>query len=324
MKKTFIVFGTVTLILAIMCSGFTSSADSTFSELWEEKRVYEKEKGYVATGAESYIHMFYMDYPERFSEEFLLFTEQGKALTYEFVSSYEGGLDMLGDYVSGGYVACPQLSELRMAAMNEGKYALTSNSSYRRIIQELGITSDELRAAYKTMQEAPEQARELLPFLSDAQFDQFVENMKECSLPPNFVIEAACMKDDSQGNALMCIPGTVYVPEWEGCVSMVEFFDISCKSNGLTVDIFDSVDMTTPMMGAFIEDLKTVKLSMFNDVDSPDGRTPAQKLEYLESARESQLAAAETGDGAVYSVAVLALAIPALAATLILRRKKRI
>ena len=44
----------------------------------------------------------------------------------------------------------------------------------------------------------------------------------------------------------------------------------------------------------------------------------------LVKAQKEQLAAKETGDGAVYSAIVLALAIPALAATLFLRRKKRI
>ena len=92
------------------------------------------------------------------------------------------------------------------------------------------------------------------------------------------------------------------------------------------VELFDSVDMTTEAFGCFIEDLKTAfkrRPHLFENVESPDGRTAKEKLEYLEAAREAQLKAAQTGDGAVSALWVIAFAIPTLAVVTV-KRKRRI
>ena len=327
MKRLFSVFVSIAMFLSLVAFfGVGAQAEIYDNELWQEKRAYEIAKGYVAVGAENFIHRHYMDQPETTTIPVILYTEQGRSLKYEFVKSYDGGLDMVSDYLSGGYVGCNEILEIRYSCYNAGAYEWVGISMYRRVMQALGITSDELRQAYQTMKETPEVARELLPFLSDAQFEQFVEQTKQEEMPENFVIEAACMEDDDLGEALMCVPGSIYVLEWGGSVSMVELFSISCISNGMHVELFDSVDMTTEAFGCFIEDVKTAfkrRPHLFEDVESPDGRTAKEKLEYLESAREAQLAAAKTGDGAVSALWVIALALPALTVVAV-KRKRRI
>ena len=326
MRRFISVFVSIVMLLSLFASlGVGAQTEIYDNELWQEKRTYETTKGYIATGAENFIHRHYMDQPETMAIQVILYTEQGKSLKYEFVESYDGGLDMVSDYLSGGFVGCNEILEIRRSCYNAGAYKWVDISMYRGVMQALGITSDELRQAYKTMKETPEVVRELLPFLSDEQFAQFVEQTKEAEIPENFVIEAACMEDVELGEALMCVPGSVYVPEWGGSVSMVELFSISCISNGMHVELFDSVDMTTEAFGCFIEDLKNAfeDKDLFDDVKSPDGRTAIEKLEYLEAAREAQLKAAQTEDGAVTALWVVSLALPALTVVAV-KRKRRI
>ena len=85
-------------------------------------------------------------------------------------------------------------------------------------------------------------------------------------------------------------------------------------------------DLTTDSFRLFMSDMeqKISRLLWHGDYTDEQGRDLIGRYEYLVSEMNRQLAAAETGDSAVQGVIVLALAIPALAATFILRRKKRI
>ena len=78
----------------------------------------------------------------------------------------------------------------------------------------------------------------------------------------------------------------------------------------LDVDILLECDLTSDAWGEFIE-----------DNESYSNYWGGKSIKELRAEREKQLAAKETGDGAVQGVTVLALAIPALAATLILYRR---
>ncbi len=325
MKKLISILLSVLLLLLVI-SSFGVSAESTYAELWQEKRHYENAKGYIATGAENFIHRHYMEQPESHSIEVLLYTEQGKSLTYEMISSYDGGLDMVSDYLPGGYIGCAELMNIRLSCYDkQGVDDRAYISMYREVMQVLGISADELRQAYQKMQDAPESAKELLMFLSDEQFEAFLDDVRAIEMPQNFVIEAACMEDDATAEALLCIPGNVYVAEWGGSVSVVDIFG---RYNELLVEFFDTIDMTTRSFAYFIEDLNTLEKSgsyLFDDdIKSPDGRTAMEKLEYLESVREAQLQAKQAGDSTVISVLVLALALPTLGVVVLAKKKRKL
>ena len=113
--------------------GVGAQAEIYDNELWQEKRAYEIAKGYVAVGAENFIHRHYMDQPETMAIPVILYTEQGKSLKYEFVESYDGGLNMVSDYLSGGYVGCNEILEIRYSCYNAGAYKWVGISMYRRI-----------------------------------------------------------------------------------------------------------------------------------------------------------------------------------------------
>ena len=126
-----------------------------------------------------------------------------------------------------------------------------------------------------------------------------------CTRPiPDFAIEALYLEDDVVANNLLCQKWAVYFGDHLNCV--VTDWEIGVGYL-IQIDELATCDLTPDWVGNFIE--------RYLNYDN----MPA-----LQAAREAQLAAKETGDGAVQGVIVLALTIPALAATLIFRRKKRI
>jgi hypothetical protein len=163
-----------------------------------------------------------------------------------------------------------------------------------------------------------------LSFLTDEEFNSAKNDAGTFAETdwPQEIIDAICMEDEVEAYKILCKPFAIYVPEMERVMIAHELGN-SRYWRKVSVDDFATYDLTSDEMGAF---LKTAYkyASGEKDVDSRDARTGEEKLAYLEAAREAQLAAKETGDGAVQGVIVLAIAIPALAATLILRRKKRI
>ena len=94
----------------------------------------------------------------------------------------------------------------------------------------------------------------------------------------------------------------------------------------IPVEEIAQYDLTSKEFGYYLEKLRQfVELEpSYGDYSNEnDGRTIMEKLEYLEAAREAQLKAAQTGDGAVNALWVIAFAIPALAFVTI-KRKRRI
>jgi hypothetical protein len=345
MKKMISILLSVLLILPFGASfGIPSAAEATYAELWERKRAYETENRYVSLGMEYIVYVCYGDdYGEGgdnygYGWAFILFTEQGKKLTYNYekqfeVSKSENGYwlwrgvpiegEPITDYWSweDEYVfTCLELREWIETCYDK---AYPGHSSpYRNVVQSLGVTADELKEAYRKMKEEPEFAREILSYMTDEEFAQFASYLKERDVPPDFVIEAACHDDDVEGEMLLAVPGNVYVKEWDCTISCCDIFPYP----EVSMEELAKCNLTTDSFRLFMSDMeqKISRLLWHGDYTDEQGRNLIGRYEYLVSEMNRQLAAAETGDSAVQGVIVLALAIPALAATFILRRKKRI
>ena len=88
--------------------------------------------------------------------------------------------------------------------------------------------------------------------------------------------------------------------------------------------MFLEFDLTSDEFGYYLANLRRyLKPNSYDWIDYEEGDSPVDRLERLESAREAQLKAAETGDGAVAGLWVVAIALPVLA-VVVIRKKKRI
>jgi len=115
-----------------------------------------------------------------------------------------------------------------------------------------------------------------------------------------------------------------FVGELGSMLTAERLFGTAEEAPTVTVAELAVCDLTGEDMGNFLVYLRENIESYESTADPADGRTPLEKLEYLEAQREAQLKAAQTGDGAADGVLVLVLAIPALAAAVIVKRKRRI
>jgi len=77
-------------------------------------------------------------------------------------------------------------------------------------------------------------------------------------------------------------------------------------------------------MGNFLVFLRENIESYESTADPADGRTPLEKLEYLEAQRAAQLKAADTGDGMEKAFLVIGFSITAFVLVTIVRKKRKI
>ena len=344
MKKLISILLSTLLILPVIASfGITSAAETTFEDLWQKKVDYEKEWGYLSTGAEYIMYVCYGDDHGEGGDNygygwaFLLFTEQGRKLTYQ-LELYLPQVSFLGYEIATiigedrvGELTCLELKEMIYASYDQSSEAMETTkyahkSPYRNVVKTLGLTPEELKEAYRKMKEEPESARDVLSFMTDAEFASFADYLRDKDVPPDFVIEAACLADDVQAETLLAVPGNVYIPEMDltaSCLAFIKYYQI---------DIYDIVkcDLTTDSFVRLVADIERSierfdkDAQYYSGMIDEYGNWPSDRFEILVKAQKAQLAAKETGDGAVQGITVLALAIPALAATLILRRKRKI
>ncbi len=342
MKKFVSIVLSVLLILPVIASfGVGASAENTYEELWAEKIAYEKEDGFISLGEASHC-VVNVCYGDDFGEggdamgygwAFLLFTEQGQKLTYRFIKNdypYEEGYNVWGSYwhwESEDAFVCVELKEMIESCENlDPTFAPSARTAaYRNVVQTLGITSEELHEAYRKMREEPEYARNILSYMDDAEFAYISSCFKECRIPPNFVIEAACLADDDQAEMLLAVPGNVYIKERGYTIPCIDIY-ATFHGADTSVEEFKNFDLTTDSFDKFFADMESgdVVEGRFGPCLGKDGRTPKEKHEYLLAELDRQLAAKETGDSTVTSVLVLALAVPTLGALVWVKKKRRI
>ncbi|MBE6543036.1 MAG: hypothetical protein E7675_01410 [Ruminococcaceae bacterium] len=323
-KKTtgFVKIATVILLIfSFVTSAFPmlSYADDSFDKLWAEKLAYEEpldEDGlrYTTSFEQSYDTIFYGDFAGEggdvwgFGFEFLPFTEQGKKLTYKYYTDYsdqwEGaGFSKFWNRLDG----TPEYLCIELENYYDECHDLEGyNCMYRFVIQKLGITADELREAYRRMSEEPEYARQTLKELTDSEFEAYAKYLKNESVPPNFVIEAACMKDEEKAASLLVKPGSAYVKELGYCIDAWDLF----FGYKYTVEDFQNFDLTTVSLKVFFADIKAYFEydspyydGIFFDWEGYDddlGRTPRQRFEALYAEYERQLENPKTGEELVF------------------------
>ena len=121
---------------------------------------------------------------------------------------------------------------------------------------------------------------------------------------------------------LLSRTGTVYLPEYDGSILTDELFGLASPSSSDFGGFFEGVDLTTTAFQYYFENLKHYVYVQNPSYDSNHEGTVLPKMAYLEAEVAKQLAAKEAGDGAVYGVAVLGVAVAALT-FVVFRCKKR-
>ena len=314
--------------------------EKNYKELFAEKLSYEADcygQLRYSTNLADYRALFYGDFAGEggdfwgYGYEFLPFTEKGQKLTYEF---FEGDWYYEGAYFSGfwnifyGEVAytCIELSDiLSQSSKKYNDEAYIYKSKYRSVVQALGITEEELREAYRKMVEEPEYARKVLTNLSDEEFELYAKYLKTVDIPENFMIEAACMKNEEQAQTLLAYPGIVYVKELEYCIHAKTVF----MFNWIPIEEVLEFDLTTDSFKLFVQDIAAYFAYddeiLFDEFGIKDdkGRTPRENHLLLVAEHEKQMAQAPSTGEALYLIPV-ALVSLALGALVIYPRRRKI
>ena len=318
------------LVVFIMFSLFLSFefsilAESSYDELWAKKLEYEKDMHVTTGSSENMPNVFY-----EVNWSFVLYTEQGKKLTYVMEEWAHGGTGNNAELMEIGYLTLtsPELQKIETEAYStdyNSRIRIRKNSAFRELVKVLQLTKEDVVNAYEKMKSAPESARKLLPFLTDEEFNEFVRYSNQYfACPDEFVLDAVFWKDDAQGNALLCKNGSVYLPEYGGVITTAALFDDGAVSFDADFGgFFDGVDLTTREFRYYYENLKHYVYVQRPSYDEYMYGTVLPKMEYLEAEVARQLAAAETGDRTLTALWIVAIALPALAFVTI-QRKRRI
>ena len=311
------------LILSSLTPNFVFADEDDYSELIAQRQAYFEAKHGNEVGS-TWGDFYWLDpYVDGAGLTVLLYTDAAKEWTFDIIEAdgYDNGDHF--DTLTGGeswfhgwlswFMTSPEIdAAIQTKDIDEWRpNRLEYNSHLRKCIQYFGITKEELKEANRKMQEEPDSIRTLFPFLTDDQFEYArQENGLFCYEPlADFMIEALYLEDDEAANNLLCEPYAVYVKDLDRAVALQMLYDGDLGF----YDIL-ACDLTSDWMGRFLEIDGYLKYS----------RELILAHDRISAAREAQLAAAETGDGAVTAVWVIALAVPTLVAVVTVKRKRRI
>ncbi len=340
MKRTISVVLIVMMLLLTMPNMIIGADDGKLDELWAEKIAYENNRDIATGSSENMWDFFY----EVYDWNFVLYTKAGQNLTYEVRDASDS--DYLNPYellqlktadrgetsVIYDCLYSPELSEIYWASYPKEGNGIPGISKIRNLVKTLDISKEEFYSAYEKMKNEPDAVRNLVSCLTDEDFNLYLEKVKKNSLPTKFIAEAIFLKDDAQSHYLLSKTGTIYIPEL-GYALVTKILMTDCINYHKYADwqveyIAKNCDLTTKGFEYYLKNLRkllTVQSTNFlSYYDFPEGQTPLEQLEYLEAAREAQLKAAQTGDGAVTTLWVVAVAIPTLAVLVLARKKRRI
>ena len=324
MKKLFSIVLSVLLLLPIVTSfGLGSAAESTYEELWAEKVAYES-KYPVGTGmGDGRVFSKYTIWPT-----ILLYSEIADQFTFEiaYVDAGEESVISSGPYVWGfneykgvmqKVLYCPQLDG--GGSWHDGRAAIRS----------LGLTKEQIVAAYQKMENEPEFIRDMLSYLSDSEFEQLVNMIRYdhslTKLPENFMLEALTMEDEIWAKRLLCKAGAVYLPEYDKIYSTFELFGDAAVSFEPDFDgFFDGVDLTTREFQYYFQNLKRHVYEESPGYDEYMYGTVLPKMVYLETEMEKQMTAKETGDASVVSLCIVLLTAPMMIGMIVTKKKRKI
>ena len=306
----------------------TVNAEDKYADLFEQKLnyFYDLWSRDLYSAPSSYWGIHYA-FPSELDLTLLLYTETAKSFTFKKVVEEDIDYSVSGDpphWSSNGeacfsgedfYVACPEIDKIvekNYVFRGEGK------SYLRACVQACGISKEEIIAARKKAQEDPESIRELLPFLTDEEFESaknYKTGLYVDDIIPDYAIEALYIKDDAVANSLLGIPEAVYVKEIGRMVTINELsFNTPEKLNEQYVNVEDlnNFDLTGEGFGAFIE-WRIRKIGRLNDL-----------YKEVNSIREYQLANPKPpSTGEAWYLIPAALVSLALGVLVIYPRKKK-
>jgi hypothetical protein len=317
--------------------------NSTYKKLWNEKMEREKSSFSnglrFSVGSESFGPYIYGDYAGEggsawgYGFDFILFTKQGKKLSYIFCDEdnvyklFDLDYSLFWSYgpLGVGYY-CEEFWDMYAGELNgidDATGLPRRESSYRNVVQALGISASELKEAYRRMKEEPEYARDVFPELTDEQFEAYAKYLKTLDVPPNFVIQAACMKNNEKAETLLNMPGMVYVKElgysiWFGDIFM--YSEISAEE-------LIEFDLTTDSFSTLLKDMKNyfekgngyvMDVGMIDD----KGRNAEQVLDVLLSEYDRQIKENPKTGEAWYFIPVAVVSLVAGIFVICPRRKK--
>ena len=331
MKKYIALFALICILFSSIAVNlvYADTATKEYRVWLNERNKYLAENGYG--GGEFYYNYPYMEFC---TLTVLLYTDVAKEFVFE-KHEYDGKghgpcLTIAEDwfygftpfeenqYETGFWLTSPQISEVVQSCL--GEYGAEDLCALRACVQRFGITKAELIEANRKMQEEPESVRELLSFLTDDDFRLVKkENELYCLAPlPDFAIEALYLEDDAAAYRLLSKPYAVYMKEYNRMFTVWELRDFSSP-----VESFVQCDLTSDAVGDFIA---FCEKKYADDICYEAGGTMGKmsdRMAYVKSVREAQLAAAKTGDGAMSALWVIALALSALTVVAV-KRKRRI
>ena len=322
MKKLFSIVLSVLLILPIVTLfGLGSAAESTYEELWAEKVAYES-KHPVGTGmGDGRVFSMYSIWLPIF-----LYSEIVDQFTFEFayIDAIEESVISSGPYVWGFDEYEGEMQKVLYCPQLDGG---DSWHDARAAIRSLGLTKEQIVAAYQKAATDPESIRDMLFYLSDSEFEQLVNMVRFdrslTKLPENFMLEALTMEDEVMAKCLLCKAGAVYLPEYDKIYSTFELFGDAADTYESDFDgFFDGVDLTTREFQYYFQNLKRHVYEESPGYDEYMYGTVLPKMVYLETEMEKQMTAKETGDNAVTALWVIAFALPALAVVTVKRKRK--
>ncbi len=298
-----------------------------YAELLQEKKEYLVDREYQPSGADVFSIYTPLISPPL---TVLLYTDIGSTLTIE--RGYSEGGDVVATestwFMFAGedgaeYLCCKEIDEVAKLWKTGSYGAMEARSALRQCVKYFDISKEELLQAYETMEENPDVIRPLLSCLSDKEYESAKgANGTFGGKPFDFMIEALYIEDDALAHRLLCDVYSVYVKEFNCVITAYEVFHAWPEQNyEIETEELEKCDLTGEEFAEFFVYCKDVSIPHMEGIDR---EAALQKLAYLESAREAQLAAKQAGDGAVSAVIVLTLALPTLAALVWVRKKRKI
>ena len=178
MRKTFTICMLVLALLTSSMLAVFSYADQTYEDLWAEKIAYESERAIGVGLAENNWSIYY-----ELSWQFIPYTEVGKTLTYEIKTEPFAGDFPYPPYLYALSEDTVLYSQELIDIYRESLIVPTDDRpgvcNTRKMVQTLGITEEDLRNAYATMENDPELVREVLSCLTDEEFDDMLQQLME-------------------------------------------------------------------------------------------------------------------------------------------------
>ncbi len=303
------------MMLLVLANGLSVSAEVSYEELLEQSK---KDPNWGNSSMGDF-RVFYPLRPGWGSLTVLLYTDIAKDLTFEVYTPEDEDADL--EVFSpeetifvyrNSTIMSPEITKAtescRAGTVGESRSAL------RECVKYFDISKEELLEAYRLMREEPEIIRSLFPFITDDEFNDSW-NIPEYGFSvmtdiPQYALEALYMEDDAKAHRLLCREFAVYV---EDLGIVISASDVLTEGKNFSFENLIRLDLTSDAMGEFI-DYWRARYSPNSD----DGKAFAE----LAAAREAQLKAAQTGDSAVTTLWVVAVAISFLAAVVAIRRKR--